>query len=147
MENTNYEEKDLRAYNAWLQYIIHDELPQYAYCREPMKYHEASVRREHKDLLIKQKSEVIETMLFEYDEEEVLKFLKQEEYEIGLEEGEARGKAESIIELLGMKGNVSGELRERIYGESNPDILKQWLFAAATSDSIELFEESLVMVK
>lgn len=104
-----------------------------------------------KDLLTKQKSEVIETMLFEYDEEEVLKFLRQEEYEIGLEEGAASGKAkgiaESIIELLGMKGKVSRELRERIYGESNPDILRKWLLEAAASDSIEMFEDRLMTVK
>ena len=71
MENANYEEKDLRAYHAWLKYIIHDETPQYtncnvlpqyancnmlpqsAYCMEPTKYYGASVRSDHKDLLFR----------------------------------------------------------------------------------------------
>ncbi len=104
-----------------------------------------------KDLLTKQKAEVIETMLFDYDEEEVLSFLKQEEYEIGKEEGKAEGimdtLVKSIIELLGMKGTVSKELRERICGESNPEILRKWLLETAVSDSIEAFEESLIAIK
>ncbi|MCM1466780.1 MAG: hypothetical protein NC086_01430 [Alistipes sp.] len=44
-----------------------------------------------KEFLEKQKAEVIETMLFEYNEEEVLEYLRQEEYEMGLEKGREKG--------------------------------------------------------
>lgn len=46
-----------------------------------------------KDFLLKQKAEVIETLLFEYNEEEALKAMKQQEYENGLEEGRVNGEA------------------------------------------------------
>lgn len=112
-----------------------------------------------KDFLIKQKSEVIETMLFEYDEEEVLKFLKQQEYEIGLEEGEERGKiigraegeasgkvkglAEAVIELLELHSQVPQKLRERINKEINSETLRKWLVLASTTESIEKFQETM----
>lgn len=64
-----------------------------------------------KDFLVKQKSEVVETMLFEYNEEEVLEFLKQQEYEIGLEDGMAKGKAEGIRVLVKLSREL-GQTRE-----------------------------------
>lgn len=60
-----------------------------------------------KDFLLKQKAEVIETLLFEYNEEEALKAMKQQEYENGLEEGRIKGEA---------RGETKGERKGKEMG-------------------------------
>ena len=53
--------------------------------------------------------------------------------------GEVVGKAESVLELLEDLGKIPKELRERILSESNLPVLKQWLKAAAKSESLQDF--------
>lgn len=85
MERTNYQKTGTYDYNAWLKYVNCDvlpqyincnvlpqyincnALPQYAYCMEPMKYHDASVRREHKDLLFRLLMQDKENLLSVYN--------------------------------------------------------------------------------
>lgn len=57
--------------------------------------------------------------------------------------GEKSGKAESILELLEEKGNISEDLRNTIYAETSYDILKSWLKAASKAENIEEFMESM----
>ena len=76
MEMTNYQRTGTYDYNAWLGYINRDVLPQYinrdapplyAYCMESMKYHGASVRMEHKDLLFRLLMQDKENLLSVYN--------------------------------------------------------------------------------
>lgn len=57
----------------------------------------------------------------------------------GRMEGRMEGLAEAILDLLSDIGTVSGELRERIFNEKNPDILTRWIKLAASSKSLEQF--------
>lgn len=95
------------------------------------------------DFLTKQRAEVVAVSIFEYNEEEELKKIRAAEFsvgrEAGYEEGEAAGKAERVLELLEDLGKVPDELRERILSESNLPVLKQWLKAAAKSESLQAF--------
>lgn len=95
------------------------------------------------DFLTKQRAEVVAVSIFEYNEEEELKKIRAAEFsvgrEAGYEEGEAVGKAESVLELLEDLGKIPKELRERILSESNLPVLKQWLKAAAKSESLQAF--------
>lgn len=55
------------------------------------------------------------------------------------EDGQKRGKAESVLELLEDCGHISEDLRTRVLEEKNLDILKKWLKLAKKVDSIEAF--------
>ncbi len=57
--------------------------------------------------------------------------------------GKAEGKAESIIQLLMEKGDVSEELSAKIMSEKDLDILKRWLAMAAKAESIQQFEAGM----
>ncbi len=50
-------------------------------------------------------------------------------------------RAEAIIELLEDYGEISGELQEKIYGETDMGVLKTWHKLAAKVDSIEEFKQ------
>ena len=77
------------------------------------------------------------SILTEYDEEQVLADIGQERYE----EGKAQGKAEDILELLGeCCAAVPAELKNAIQSETDSETLKRWLKLAARSDSIESFK-------
>ncbi|MDE6639899.1 MAG: Rpn family recombination-promoting nuclease/putative transposase [Acetatifactor sp.] len=56
-------------------------------------------------------------------------------------EGKAEGKAESVLQLLSLKGTISEELERRIREQKNMDILSVWLAEAADVGSVEEFEE------
>ncbi len=53
-----------------------------------------------RDFLLSQRAEVIAMSIFEYDEEEEKRKLREEEYEYGWEEGKREGKKESREEIL-----------------------------------------------
>ena len=65
----------------------------------------------------------------------------------GLAEGEARGeikgKAETLLLILESKGEVPEGLRARIFTESNPERLNQWVKQALSCASIEEFASIL----
>ena len=97
------------------------------------------------DFLRSQRAEVIAVSIFEYNEEEELKKLRQAEYRSGKEEGItkgiAKGKAESVLLLLEMKGSVPEHLREQIIAETDSALLENWLQAAAKACTVEAFME------
>ena len=57
------------------------------------------------------------------------------------ENGRVEGKAESILELLSDLGEVPEELRKKILGEKDLDILKSYLKKASVSKTIEEFRK------
>ena len=59
----------------------------------------------------------------------------------GKVEGKVEGKAESILELLSDLGEVPEELRKKIWGEKDLDILKSYLKKASASKTIEQFQK------
>ena len=56
-------------------------------------------------------------------------------------EGKAEGKAESVLQLLSLKGKIPEKLEQRIREQKDMDILSVWLAAAAHVGSVEEFEE------
>ncbi len=75
--------------------------------------------------------------IFEYNEEEEMRKLREGEREIW----ERRGKAESVLEVLELYGQVPEYVRMRILKEDNIQQLSAWLKEAAKAESIEDFQE------
>ena len=107
-----------------------------------------------RDFLLKNKAEMIQMSIFEYDEEKHKKFLRQEGFEDGLTQGMERGLEqgmaqgmerglnswkESILELLEELGNTPEHIKVKILSETNPDTLKEWNKLAARADSVDDF--------
>lgn len=55
------------------------------------------------------------------------------------EKGRAEGFVEGILSLLGVHGDVSEELSDRIAQETDVEVLKQWLLLAGKVTSVEMF--------
>ena len=97
--------------------------------------------------LIQNRSEAIKMSIFECDEEEIIRGIREDEFQQGEAKGRIDGKGEGIIEgrtdsildLLNECGVIPEELRQSILQESNPETLKKWLKLAAKVDSIEEF--------
>lgn len=87
------------------------------------------------DVLSKNRAEVLNLLIYEYDE--------KKQREIEREEGKAEGKAEDIIDLLEELGEVSDELRARIFKETDLDVLRKWHKAAARAETLDEFVEKL----
>lgn len=79
------------------------------------------------------------SILTEYNEEQVLADIGKEHYEDGLVDGIAG----SILNLLEDYGAVSDDLRYTIQSETNLDILKKWLKLAAKAPSLEAFKKQM----
>ena len=91
------------------------------------------------DFLSENRSEAIKMSIFECDEEEIMRGIREDVFEHGMEKGETKGRVESILDLLNECGVVPEELRQAILQESNSETLKRWLKLAAKVDSIEEF--------
>ena len=91
------------------------------------------------EFLTRNRNEVISMSIFEYDEEAVFEIVRKDEYEKGHQEGVIAGKAEDILELLEDIGTIPEEVREKITGEIDLEILKKWHKLAAKSESIDEF--------
>ena len=93
------------------------------------------------DFLRGQRAEVIAMSIFEYNEEEEMKKLREGEREIWQRRGKAEGKAESVLEVLEVYGQVPEYVERRILGEKDIEILSAWLKEAAKAESVEDFLE------
>lgn len=70
----------------------------------------------------------------------ILEEMMQEQFELG----EAKGKAEDILDLLDdLSGEVSEELRELLFSEKDCDVLRRYLKLAASASSVEEFVRCL----
>ena len=90
-----------------------------------------------REFLLQNRKEAVEMSIFEYDEEAVFEIVRKDEYEKGHQEGVIAGKAEDILELLEDIGTIPEEVREKITGEIDLEILKKWHKLAAKSESID----------
>ena len=73
--------------------------------------------------------------IFEYNEEEEMKKIRADEFQVG----KAEGKAEAVLELLEELGQIPPELRQRILSESDLPVLKKWIKEAAKAESVRQF--------
>lgn len=100
-----------------------------------------------KDFLIAQRAEVVAMSIFEYDAEKHIRMEKKESYEEGKAEGKVEGKvegkAEAILIILGGKGELSADIKDRILAEKTDEILSRWLVLAAMSHDIEEFKREM----
>ena len=95
--------------------------------------------------------------IFEYNEEEEMRKLREAEREIwqrrgrmegqakgiaeGRVEGRVEGKAESVLEVLELYEQVPEYVKKRISEEKDIEILSAWLKEAARAGSLEKFME------
>ena len=93
------------------------------------------------DFLSGQRAEVIAMSIFEYNEEEEMKKLRRGEQEIGERRGKVEGKAESVLEVLALHGQVPEYVKSHILAEDDMKVLSAWLREAAKAESIEDFLE------
>lgn len=91
------------------------------------------------DFLTGQRAEVKAMSIFEYNEEEEKRKMRDAERAEGRAEGRTEGIAESVLALLADIGEVSEELRERIMKERDQAVLRKWLKMAAKSEALEEF--------
>lgn len=68
-------------------------------------------------------------------------YVRDEGIAIGKAEGEAKGKAEYILQLLETLGEVPQDLRDKIKAERNTQVLDRLHLSAARADSIPQFRE------
>ena len=109
------------------------------------------------DFLRGQRAEVIAMSIFEYNEEEEMKKLREGEQEIGEKRGRAEGKIEgkregkiegksegfarSCLFALESHGTVPEWLKKLIMEETDPEAVEVWMQMAVTTDSVEDFIE------
>ena len=91
--------------------------------------------------------------IFEYNEEEEMKKLREGEHQTGKEEGIAEGEikgeikgraqgfAKSCLFTLENHGTVPEWLKRRILEETAPEAVEAWMQAAVTTGSVEDFLE------
>ena len=63
------------------------------------------------------------------------------------EQGEVRGRAQAVIELLEEIGEPSEALKNHIMEQTDITVLSRWHKIAARSESIEEFEEAVGLVQ
>lgn len=96
-----------------------------------------------RDFLLKNKAEVKQMSIFEYDEEATRRAMKKYEREQGRAEGKTEGRVEDILLLLDGKGILPESVQKIIQAERNPNILQKWLKLAAKVQSTEAFIEKM----
>ena len=77
--------------------------------------------------------------IFEYNEEEEMRKLREGEREIWEKRGKAKGKAEDLLLILEFRWTVPGWLKERIFQEADVFCLENWMKAAMSAGTLEDF--------
>ena len=99
------------------------------------------------EFLLKNKREAIQVSIFEYDEEDVLRQIREDEFAQGEEYGTRKGVEQGItlatLELLEDLGPVDDSLKDLIQSQTDLTLLKKWHKLAARADSIEAFKEQI----
>ena len=65
----------------------------------------------------------------------------------GRKEGKAEDRAEAVIELLEDLGELSDSLKTSIIEQTDLELLRKWLKAAARAKSIEDFEQTIGLMQ
>lgn len=99
------------------------------------------------------KSKELDNVMKEKEEEggidmcEALRQWRKEAIEEGISQGMTdgmiKGAAQSVIELLEMKGSVPEEIKEKIFAQRDRALLSQWHKNAAVSENLEAFLETI----
>lgn len=92
-----------------------------------------------KEFLQKNRAEVMEMSLFDYDEEGVMKLIREEEFE----DGKVSGRIEDVLTLLGELGEIPESIALQIKGENREEVLTKWLMAAARAETVDEFIEKM----
>lgn len=99
------------------------------------------------EFLRKNRAEVVDMLLYEYNEEEFIASEKELSYADGEAKGEAkgeaRGRSEAVLELLEELGEVPDALSCEILNQKNLDVLKRWLKLSARAASVEEFQRQM----
>ncbi len=93
-----------------------------------------------REFLLKHKREAMEVCIFEYDEEATLQYIRKDEFE----QGRIEGKAESVMILLGMKGEVTEDIRQLVISQTDTEVLQEWLKLASTVRTVEEFRKNIL---
>ena len=95
------------------------------------------------EFLSAHRAEVLNVILYEYNEQEHIAMERAEAEEEGIEKGKTIGMtigvAGGVLDLLADLGDIPEALRQRISGESSIDTLKAWLRLAARAESVDDF--------
>ena len=81
--------------------------------------------------------------IFEYDEEDVLRQIREDEFAQGEEYGVTLATVENTLELLEDLAPVDDSLKDLIQSQTDLTLLKKWHKLAARADSIEAFKEQI----
>lgn len=81
--------------------------------------------------------------IYEYDEELHMRQTREEGWEDGFSQGEAKGRIETILDFLKDLGTIPEDLHKMIINQTDSTILKQWVRLAAKVDSIEEFQNQI----
>ena len=95
------------------------------------------------EFLRKNRAEVVDMLLYEYNEEEFIASEKELSYADGEAKGEARGRSEAVLELLEELGEVPDALSCEILNQKNLDVLKRWLKLSVRAASVEEFQRQM----
>lgn len=93
------------------------------------------------DILRKNRAEVMDVVLTEYNEERHIKNEKDISCEEGKTVGRTEGKAEALLFLLEDLEEIPELLRHRITEETDTEKLNKWLLCAKKAGSIREFQE------
>ena len=100
-------------------------------------------------------SEAVNMLYTQWNWDDAMEVEREEAYEEGVEAGKIEGIAEgktlgdfnrsrqNILDLLEDLGDIPKDIQSRIYAEEDPQILRQWLKAAAKAESFEAFKEKM----
>ncbi len=94
------------------------------------------------EYLRKHRNEVRDMFLTEFNEEEYLEMVREEEREEGIEIGMGRGRIAALFDVLSDLGEVSPEMRKQAENLDG-DTLKVWTKLAARANSMEEFLEKI----
>lgn len=93
------------------------------------------------DFLQEHGTEASNMLFTQFNMDDALRVRGEEKYEDGKADGRVEGKAEAILELLGLLGPIPDSCKEEILAEQDIPTLTSWLKLAAKANSIEAFLE------
>lgn len=95
------------------------------------------------EFLRKNRAEVVNMSIFEYNQEEHFRQIAEEKMSEGMAKGMAKGMATAVISLLKEHGELSQTIVDRITDEKDLDRLNNWLKIASKVETIEEFVDKM----
>lgn len=101
------------------------------------------------EFLSAHKAEVLDMVLYDYNEQEHIEMEREEAkeegfeegFDEGLEKGVSKGLKDALEELLSGFGPLPAQIRERIERETSSAALREWIRLSARAESVEEFVE------